>query len=78
MLELNLKIVVIKGRLLWKYTRDKRDSFARKRRTHAAMLLSDVTLIKLRESGTRLVPVVFFLPVKQDGGRGQNEKTLLS
>lgn len=46
LLELNLKIAVIKGRLLWKYTTDKRDSFARRRRTHAAMLLSDVTLVK--------------------------------
>lgn len=46
--ELNLKTAVIKGRLLWKYTRDKRDSFARKRRIHAAMLLSDVTLTRER------------------------------
>lgn len=65
LLELNLNTAAIKGRLLWKYTWDKRDSFARKRRTHAAMLLSDVTLMNPWESGTRLVPVLSFLQVKK-------------
>ena len=78
--ELNLKTAVTKGRLLWKYTRAKRDSFARKRRTHAAMLLFDVTLILTRERvGLDKSQVSsFFSDEKEDGGHGKNEKILLS